>query len=330
MTDLKNPNLLKSQDLSGKPVISLQGEEIGSVAQIVVDPVRGNVAGLTVIVKGWFKGEKGLEFESVYAFGDYAVTVQRAGQVVPLDSLPTLQKLVHDYTINNMRIITLEGKLIGTIDDFYFDKKTGHIERYILTGGIIKTLYKGRASIPSGSIEKIGRDVAIAMTNVEETLQKEEGGLEESMGSIKQDIDLWKDDFEKIWDKTMTKALELSKIAGENLAEAAKTSKGKSKELLTKTIPIVNEKKQQLKASYDWWLEKLQAVKSDSKHLVGFKAGKTVTDDNDQIIISENEVVTDAIIKLAQKTGKIKELLISVAALDLEAKIQAVENEEPK
>jgi uncharacterized protein YrrD len=330
MTDFKNPDLIKNQDLSGKPVISLQGEEVGTVAQIVVDPVRGNVAGLTVIVKGWFKGEKGLEFESVYAFGDYAVTVQRAGQVVPLDNLPTLQKLVHDYTVNNMRIITPEGKLIGTIDDFYFDKKTGHIERYILTGGIIKNLYKGRASIPSGSIEKIGRDVAIAMTNVEETLQKEEGGLEESVGSIKQDIDSWKDDFEKIWDKTMTKALELSKIAGDNLAEAAKTGKGKGKELLTKTIPIINEKKQQLKASYDWWLEKLQAVNSDSKHLVGLKAGKTVTDDNNQVIISENEVVTDTIIKTAQKAGKIKELLISVAALDLEAKIQAVENEEPK
>ncbi|MFA5881596.1 MAG: PRC-barrel domain-containing protein [Eubacteriales bacterium] len=346
MTGEQRTGLLKTQDLVGKPVISLQGEEVGSIVRIIADPVRGNVVGLTVSVKGWFKGDQGMEFESVKSFGDYAVTVQRCGQIVPLDNLPTVQKLAQDYSLYNMRIITPEGKLIGTIDDFYFDSKTGKIEKYILTGGVIKNLFQGRASIPAGSIEKIGTDAVIAVTNVLETIQKEETGLTDSIEHLKgdlenwkDDIGQWKDDFEKVWDKTLTKASELSKTVGENLKVAAQSGKGKGKELLTKTGGILSEKSIQLKKSYELWMDHLQAIKNkpekplsekDLESLIGLKAGRTVTDDDGQVIVAENKKVTGEIIEASQQAGKFKELLISVATKDLEDQIKSVEKEAKK
>lgn len=346
MTGEQRTGLLKTQDLVGKPVISLQGEEVGNIVRIIADPVRGNVVGLTVSVKGWFKGDQGMEFESVKSFGDYAVTVQRSGQIVPLDNLPTVQKLAQDYNLYNMRIITPEGKLIGTIDDFYFDSKTGKIEKYILTGGMIKNLFQGRASIPAGSIEKIGTDVVIAVTNVLQTIQKEETGLTDSIEHLKGDLEnwkgdigQWKDDFEKVWDKTLTKASELSKTVGENLKVAAQSGKGRGKELLTKTGGILSEKRIQLKKSYELWMDHLQAIKNkpekplsekDLESLIGLKAGRTVTADDGKVIVAADKKVTGKIIEASQQAGKFKELLISVATKDLEDQIKSVEKEAKK
>ncbi len=339
MNNGQNAGLIKTQDLVGKPVISLQGEEVGTVARVIVDPVRATVAGLLVNVKGWFKGEKGLEFEAVNSFGDYAVTIQRAGQVVPLENLPTVEKLAKDYNIYDMRIITPQGKLVGTIDDFCFNKETGKIEKYILSGGLIKNLFKGRASIPAGSIDKIGTDVIIGVSDIESTIQKEESGLQDNIDLLKEDLEQWKDDFEKIWDKTRAKTLELSKTVGESLKEAAKSGKDKGKELLSKSTEIVTEKREQLKSSYEWWTERLQAIRNkpetplaedEIETLLGLPAGKTVTDDDGNIILEKDKEVSRETIEMAQKAGKTKELLISVASKDLEEKIKSVEEEDKK
>ena len=343
MTDTPSSVLIKTRDLAGKPIISLQGEEAGTIARVIVDPIRGKVVGLTVNVKGWFKGEKGLEFESVNSFGDYAITLQRTGQIVPLDSLPTVEKLAQDYSMYNMRIITAEGKLIGTVDDFYFDSETGEIKKYILTGGVIKNLFKGRASIPAESVEKIGKDAIIAVSKVEEFIQKEDSGIEDNienlkddLGSLKGNLEHWKDDFEKVWDKTRTKTQELSKTLGENIITAAKSGKGTGNLILSKTGQVLSEKKDKLKASYETWLNRLQAVKNgpeklltdgDISSLVGLNAGETVVDDAGAVIVAQDTLVTREIIESAQKAGKTKELLISVATRDLEDQIKSIEKE---
>ncbi len=337
MNNGKNTGLIKTQDLAGQPVISLQGEEVGTVAKAVVDPVRGTVAGLLVNVKGWFKGEKGLEFESVNSFGDYAVTIQRAGQVVPLENLPTIEKLDKDYNIYGMRIITPEGKLVGTIDDFYFNKETGKVEKYVLSGGLIKNLFKGRANVSADSIDKIGRDAIIAVSGIEGRIQREESGLQDNIEGLKEDLEHWKDDFENVWEKTRSKVLDLSKTVGETLKEVAKSGKDRGKELLTKSAEIAAEKREQLKASYDWWAERVQAFRNkpekpltedDIETLIGLTAEKTVTDDDGNIILERNQQVTREIVEKAQKASKTKELLISVASRDLEEKIKSVEEED--
>lgn len=337
MTDANQP-VLKTHDVIGKPVISLQGEEIGTIVRVIVDPEINSVIGLTVNVRGFFKGEKGIEFANIGSFGDYAVVVENSREILPLDNLPEIEKMSKELYLYNMRVVTPLGKLIGTIDDFCFDAETGRIEKYILSGGIIKNLFKGMASIPASSIITIGKDLLITTDGVEQTIQKEESGLQDSLenikgdiGELKIDLDQWKDDFEKTWDKTRNKVLDLSKIVGENLLEAARTGSGKGKEVLSKTSELVNEKIGQLKSSYDWWVDRLQAAKNrpdnalpehDVNILIGLVAGKTVTDLNGKVIVAENEEITKEVIECAHKAGKTGELLISIATKDLEDKMK--------
>ncbi len=334
---------MKTQNLIGKPVISLQGEELGSIARVIANPETGSVSGLALNIKGWFKGEKALEFKSVKSFGTYAVTIERSSQVVALDSLPVLKKLAEECNMYNMRIITPEGQLVGTIDDFYFDTATGKIEKYVLTGGTIKTLFKGRASIPASSIENIGKDVIIAVGNVAETLQKDEPGLtdnieqwKDDLSQWKDDLEHWKDDFENLWEKTRNKALDLSKTAGENIKGAAVTGTGKGKEIISKTSEVLSEKKTLLKKSYEEWMDRLQAIRNkpqkplsedEIQAILGLKAAKTLTDEAGAIIIEQDSEVTREIITKAQQAGKVKELLISVAAKDLEQQMESIKTE---
>lgn len=335
--------VLKTHDVVSKPVITLQGDEVGTVARVVVDPGQGKVVGLTFNTKGLFKGEKGVDIEAVKAFGDYAITIEDANLVVPLNNLPAIEKLSKECNMYNMRILTPEGKLVGTVDDFSFNVSTGQIEKYFLSGGLIKNLYKGRASISAGSIQTVGKDVIIAAADVETSIVKESGGFQDNLENLKDDlgnwrgdIDQWKDDFEKLWDKTRGKAQDLSKTVGVNLKEVAKTGTDKSKELFSKTGEVVTEKTEQLKKSYDWWMDRLQSVKTgggqpitdeDAQSLIGLKAGKAVTDEYGNTIVEENQEVTGEVIDAAKKARKVKELLISVAARDLEDKMKSIEED---
>lgn len=343
MTETPLQVLQKSRDLLGRPVISLSGDELGSIARIISDPASGSVVGMTLSAKGWFKGEKAAEFSSIHSFGEYAVTVKENDLVIPLNTLSSLEKTAQESNLYGMRIITPEGKLIGAVEDYYFDVKTGAITKYILTGGIIKTLFKGRAGVPAASISRIGKDAMIAAANVEETIENEDGGLQDNLETLKDELDhlkndlgQWKDDLEKVWDKTKTRAFELSKNVGENLKTAAEGSKDTGKKLFSKTGELLTEKKSQLKNSYEIWLDRLQAVKNGSEQplteedlqaLIGLKAGQTITDDNGVVIVEQNSSITRSTIEEAQKAGKIKELLITLATRDLEDQIKSIEDE---
>lgn len=343
MTENPVQVLQKSRDLLGKPVISLLGDELGSVARIIADPDSGSVVGLTLTVKGWFKGEKAAEFTSVNSFGDYAITVKENDLVVPLNTLSKLEKTAQEGNLHGMRIITPEGKLIGTVEDYYFDVKTGAITKYILTGGIIKTLFKGRAGLPAAGISKIGKNVMIAVADIEERIENEDGGLQDNLENLKDELDhlkddlgQWKDDVEKVWDSTKNRAVELSKTVGENLKTAAEGSKDTGKKLFSITGELLAEKKIQLKNSYEIWHNRLQAVKNGAdkplaeeelQALIGLKASQTITDDNGAVIVMQNSPITQDTIEAAQKAGKIKELLITLATRDLEDQIKSIEDE---
>ena len=343
MTETSLQVLQKSRDLLGKPVISLSGDELGSVARIIADPESGSVVGLTLSAKGWFKGEKAAEFSSVNSFGEYAVTVKENDLVVPLNTLSILEKTAQETNLFGMRIVTPEGKLIGTVEDYYFDVTTGAITKYILTGGVIKSLFKGRAGLPAAGISRIGKDIIIAVANVEDTIENEEGGLQDNLETLKEEIDhlksdlgQWKGDLEKVWDKTKVRAAEISKTVGENIKTAAEGSKDTGKKIFSKTRELLTEKKNQLKKSYEVWQDRLQSVKNGSEKplaeeeleaLIGLKAGQTITDDNGVVIVEQNSEITRSIIEEAQKAGKLKELLITLATRDLEDQIKSIEDD---
>ncbi|GAB4273144.1 PRC-barrel domain-containing protein [Thermincola ferriacetica] len=240
----ENPakRVFRTQEIIGKQVITLQGEDLGSVVRVVVNPETATVAGFTLNAKGWFKGEKAFAFSSVKAIGNYAITLEKKDLVDSLNNLPSLEKLSSDFNIYNTRVITPSGDLLGTVEDFSFDADSGKIESFLLSGGVIRNLMQGKALIPVSAITKIGPDVIIAKDNAGESLQKADSGIVDNIDSWKENLQSWKgnldnlkDDVEKGWEVTLSTAKEVSKKLGEKVKEMKEEGTDKSKALITKT-----------------------------------------------------------------------------------------------
>ncbi|ADG81919.1 PRC-barrel domain-containing protein [Thermincola potens] len=337
--------LFKTQEVIGKQVITLQGEDLGAVARVLVDPETAMVAGFTLNTKGWFKGEKALSFSSVKAIGNYAITVETKDLVDNLNNLPSLEKLANDFNIYSTRVITPSGELMGTVEDFSFDADSGKIESFLLSGGVIRNLMQGKALIPVSAITKIGPDVVIAKDNAGESLQKADSGIVDNIDSWKENLQSWKgnlanlkDDVEKGWEVTLSTAKEVSKKLGEKVKEMKEEGTDKSKALITKTAAktttFLSDSKNELVSTYEAWMEKLQNFKNRNKlspeelsSLLWKKVGKDIYDNDGQLIIAQDGEVSPEILDKIQQAGKTKELLLSIATRDVAEKLETLEKD---
>ncbi|BCV20024.1 PRC-barrel domain-containing protein [Moorella sp. Hama-1] len=163
-----------SKKLMGMPVVSLaDGHQLGRIKRLLIDHQQMTIAAFTVDRKGWFKEQPVIPYSHVKSVGSHAVTVDEATAVVKLSSLPELEALAkHPLPLLGARVITEEGTVLGTVEDFRFDPQDGKIHYLDVKGGLLQ----GARSLETAQIITCGRDALIARAGAEEALQKP-GGL---------------------------------------------------------------------------------------------------------------------------------------------------------
>ncbi|WP_258360698.1 PRC-barrel domain-containing protein [Moorella sulfitireducens] len=164
-----------SKKLIGMPVVSLaDGHQLGRVKRLIIDQHKMVIAAFTVDRKGWFKEQPVIPYSHVKSVGNHAITVDQAAAVVKLSSQPELEALAkHPLPLLGARVITEEGTVIGTVDDFRFDPQDGKIYYLDIKSGLLH----GSRGLETGQIITCGRDALIARAGAEETLQKPAGLL---------------------------------------------------------------------------------------------------------------------------------------------------------
>jgi uncharacterized protein YrrD len=163
-----------SKKLIGMPVVSLaDGHQLGRIKRLLIDQQKMAIAAFTIDRKGWFKEQPVIPYNHVKSVGNHAVTVDQAGAVVKLSSQPELETLAkHPLPLLGTRVITEEGSVLGSVDDFRFDPQDGKIYYLDVKSGLLH----GSRSLDAAQIITCGRDALIARAGAEETLQKP-GGL---------------------------------------------------------------------------------------------------------------------------------------------------------
>ncbi|OIQ59298.1 PRC-barrel domain protein [Moorella thermoacetica] len=163
-----------SKKLMGMPVVSLaDGHQLGRIKRLLIDHSKMAIAAFTVDRKGWFKEQPVVPYSHVKSVGSHAVTVDEASAVVKLSSLPELEALAkHPLPLLGARVITEEGTVLGTVEDFRFDPQDGKIHYLDVKIGLLH----GARSLETDQIITCGRDALIARAGAEEALQKS-GGL---------------------------------------------------------------------------------------------------------------------------------------------------------
>ncbi|MDT9025328.1 MULTISPECIES: PRC-barrel domain-containing protein [Rossellomorea] len=119
----------KSAEMKALPIISISdGSEIGRVKSLVINPEKGSVDFLTIEHEDWQVSVKAIPFKKVVGIGEYAVTVENENAVIDLNEIPIANQLVNKkIKINDTRVMTRKGQMIGNIQEFYVDDETGAI-----------------------------------------------------------------------------------------------------------------------------------------------------------------------------------------------------------
>ncbi|TMU85711.1 photosystem reaction center subunit H [Bacillus sp. BHET2] len=119
----------KSAEMKTLPIISISdGSEIGRVKSLVINPEKGSVDFLTIEHEDWQVSVKAIPFKKVVGIGEYAVTVENENAVIDLNEIPIANQLVNKkIKINDTRVMTRKGQMIGNIQEFYVDDETGAI-----------------------------------------------------------------------------------------------------------------------------------------------------------------------------------------------------------
>jgi uncharacterized protein YrrD len=178
----------KSKQFLNMNVVSLEeGQQIGSVGGLVVDPASKSVAALIVEQKGWFREQKFIPYSKVHTIGEDVVTIDRSNRVEKGVSLPQILKLFKDRVhITGSRLVTENGTVLGVAEEYYIDLKTGDVVGLEFSGGTVNNLFRGSAFLDINYVRTLGTRIIICHDTALDNIVKMEGGLQESLKSFRE------------------------------------------------------------------------------------------------------------------------------------------------
>lgn len=126
--------MIRATELGGRAVVDMDvAEKLGNIHKVILDPDSRRVAGF-VISRGSSALAAGTETtlpaSAVHAIGPDALTVRR-NAITPdeearLDRLPRVSDLV------GRKVVSQDGRVLGTVDDVLIDAEDGRIVGYPL------------------------------------------------------------------------------------------------------------------------------------------------------------------------------------------------------
>lgn len=211
----------KSKRFESMPVISLEeGQQIGHVKNLVVDPAGKKVAALIIEQKGWFKEQRFIPYHKVKSAGSDAITIEKTTSVERSTALPDIVKLVREKVgIIGARLVAENGTLLGHVDEYYVDLATGTIAGLEFSGNLLNSFIKGRAFLDTIYVRTLGKEVVVITNEALENIFKLDGGLQETVKNIRESTG-------HLWENTVQKTKELGTTLNKSIEKVKKDIKG--------------------------------------------------------------------------------------------------------
>jgi len=113
----------KSVEIIGLPVIDIsEGNEMGTVARIVLNPIEGSVAALVIDDGKWYLGAKLLPFAAIAGLGESAVTIISSNAILTIENAPAMEQLLcTDVAVIGTKVLTKAGRIQGTVKEIIID-----------------------------------------------------------------------------------------------------------------------------------------------------------------------------------------------------------------
>lgn len=286
--------MLKGNDTIGLPVITFDtGKQIEKVTDVVFNHESGQVVGFLVDEGGWFSAARLVPFDSVQTVGPDALVVPSRAAVVDANAIPEVARILErDNVLKGTKIMTTDGRDLGSMRDLYYDEATGRIEGFEVSGGLFADAYEGRSFVPAPQTINIGEDVAFVPPETADLMKEQVGGIKGAAQSLGEKI---KEGAEAAGDKVQEGAQVVGEkiqsgtaAAGEKLRAGADAARG--------------------------GLEKAGAAASGTllEEAKGKRVREPVRDRNGYFLAAPGQIVTDQVIERARSNNQEQALLAAV------------------
>lgn len=210
----------KSKRFEAMPVISLEeGQQIGIVKGLVVDPAERKVAALIIEQKGWFKEQRFIPYNRINSVGSDAITIEKSSGIERAAGLPEIAKLLREKVVTiGAKILTDNGTVLGYVDEYYVDLSTGTIAGLEFSGNRIDSLIKGRAFIDINYVRTLGSEVIIVSSECLDNIFKLEGGLQVTVKNLRESTG-------HFWENTRQKTRGLGNVLNRSLEKVKRERK---------------------------------------------------------------------------------------------------------
>lgn len=181
----------KGSDIIGQPVFAYDtGKKLDDrIEDLIFDQNTNQLLGFLVEEKSWFRDAQVLPLEDIHAIGPDAVIVSSSTAVLNTrESTPLQTVLGQGLVLKGSRIMTTDGRDLGTMVDLYFDEQTGAIEGYEASGGLFADAYSGRSFIPAPRTLSIGEDAAFVPPETAEMMAEQLGGIRGAVQAANQKV----------------------------------------------------------------------------------------------------------------------------------------------
>lgn len=152
----------KSSEIVSLPVISIvDGNEVGTVKSLIVNPGQKSIDFLTLQHEDWQINAKAIPFKKVIGIGEFAVTVESAGDIIDLTHIPVTSELVtKQIKIIGTKVMTRKGQLLGEVIEFNVDEETGQI------ASVVVHMQGEDKALPSQYVITLGKELMVVHEDV--------------------------------------------------------------------------------------------------------------------------------------------------------------------
>lgn len=173
----------RSSEVINLPVIDLkEGLLVGKVLSVIVDSINRKILGLEVKGKAFLKSKLYfLPINNVKRIGPDAITIIDATYLVEKDNDPQLS-LASQGDLVGKKLVSEDGDLVGSVDNFSFDEKGDLISLYLSESRGDK-FFKGENVLPVSSITNIGKDFIVVKSDYATYLERGETATYEHIKS---------------------------------------------------------------------------------------------------------------------------------------------------
>lgn len=178
------------EDVSGITVIAIDsGTKIGKVEDLVFDFQENRLIGILLEDSDPALKRRFVPYSQVRGMGPDAVMIEGEGAFLgPHEDARISELLGQRIEIKGKEVYTIDGKDLGRIADVEFDEKTGNIEGFEVSGGVLSDAYSGRSFIPAPKSIKIGRDVCLVPSETADVVEKRPGGFKRALPRLSEGV----------------------------------------------------------------------------------------------------------------------------------------------